>query len=297
LATGGGPSIVSPSDTTTENGVNPKFEADYHINHDQMVYVNVAKGFRPGGIVPIVPPGSPGTGTDCVAALHQIDPNITIEDTRSFKSDSLWNYELGTKTAWLDHRLTFNAAAFYIKWDNIQQQILLPCGFQYRANAGAAVSKGGEMELHARPTEPLEVSLGIGYQNAKITQKGESSPQDVGSPIYQVPDWTGNASAAYTTQLTSSWKMVTDADFSYVGRSFSANNDPANPRERGAYRLINARLAFAHGPLEIAIVGKNLADELANLGDNRSIAAEVPGRPRLFVNQPRTLGVEFRHSF
>ncbi len=91
--------------------------------------------------------------------------------------------------------------------------------------------------------------------------------------------------------------MITGADFSYVGRSFSANNDPGNPRERGAYRLFNARLAFAHGATEIAIVGKNLANEIANLGDNRSIAAEVPGRPRLFVNQPRTLGVEFRQSF
>jgi outer membrane receptor protein involved in Fe transport len=297
LATGGGPSIVSPTDSTTESGVTPKFEADYHITHDQMVYANVAKGFRPGGIVPIVPPGQPGTATDCVAALKQVDPNITIADTRSFKSDSLWNYELGTKTSWLDHRLTVNAAAFYVKWDNIQQQILLPCGFQYRANAGAAVSKGGELELHARPSEPLEVSLGIGYQNAKITEQSEASPQQVGSPIYQVPDWTGNASATYTTNLTSSWTMITGADYSYVGRSFSANNDPANPRERGAYRLIDARVAFAHGPLEIALVGKNLANELANLGDNRSIAAEVPGRPRLFVNQPRTLGLEFRQSF
>jgi outer membrane receptor protein involved in Fe transport len=262
-----------------------------------MVYVNVAKGFRPGGLVPIVPQGQAGTATDCVAALQQSNPNITLAQTRSFKSDSLWNYELGTKTSWLDHRLTVNAAAFYIKWDNIQQQILLPCGFQYRANAGAAVSKGGELELHARPTQPLEVSLGIGYQNAKITQQGESSPQQVGSPIYQVPDWTANASATYTTNLTSSWNMITGADYSYVGRSFSANNDPANPRERGAYRLIDARIAFAHGPMEIALVGKNLANELANLGDNRSIAAEVPGRPRLFVNQPRTVGVEFRQSF
>jgi iron complex outermembrane receptor protein len=90
---------------------------------------------------------------------------------------------------------------------------------------------------------------------------------------------------------------VSGADYSYVGKSFSANNDPANPRERSAYRLINARLALARGPLEIALVGKNLADEVANLGDNRSIAAEVPGRPRLFVNQPRTIGVEFRQSF
>ena len=42
---------------------------------------------------------------------------------------------------------------------------------------------------------------------------------------------------------------------------------------------------------------KNLANEVANLGDSRSIAAEVPGRPRLFVNQPRTIGVEFKQSF
>jgi len=297
LATGGGPAIVSPLITTKESGVNPKFEADYHLTADQMIYVNVAKGFRPGGLVPIVPPGEAGTATDCVAALKQTDPNITIADTRSFKSDSLWNYEVGAKTSWLDHRLTFDAAAFYIKWNNIQQEILLSCGFQYTANAGAAVSKGGEMEIHARPTEPLEMSLGLGYQNAKITQQSESSPQQVGSPVYQVPDWTGNGSVSYTTQLTDSWKMVSGADYSYVGRSFSGNNDASDPRERPSYRLINARLAFDHDSLEIALVGKNLANEVANLGDSRSIAAETPGRPRLFVNQPRTIGVEFRQSF
>jgi iron complex outermembrane recepter protein len=297
LATGGGPAIVSPFVTTTESGVNPKFEADYHLTPDQMVYVNVAKGFRPGGLVPIVPAGQAGTATDCVAALHQTDPNITIAQTRSFQSDSLWNYELGAKTSWLDHRLTFDAAAFYIKWKNIQQEILLSCGFQYTANAGAAVSKGGEMEVHARPTEPLELSLGVGYQNANITQASASSPQQAGSPIYQVPDWTGNGAASYTIQLTSSWKLVSGADYSYIGRSFSGSNNPSDPRLRPSYRLINARVAFAHGPLEIALVGKNLADEVANLGDSRSLAAETPGRPRLFVNQPRTLGVEFRQSF
>jgi iron complex outermembrane recepter protein len=296
LATGGGPAIVSPSVTTTESGVNPKFEADYHITPDQMVYVNVAKGFRPGGLVPIVPPGQAGTATDCVAALQQTDPNQKIADTRSFKSDSLWNYELGTKTEWLDHHLTFDAAAFYIKWNNIQQQVLLSCGFQFITNAGAAVSKGGEMEVHARPTEPLELSVGLGYQNAKITELGKS-PQQVGSPVYQVPDWTGNGSVSYTTQLTSSWKLVSGADYSYIGRSFSGNNNPAQPRLRPAYRLIDARFAFARGPLEIALVGKNLANEVANLGDNRSLAAETPGRPRLLVNQPRTIGVEFRQSF
>jgi iron complex outermembrane receptor protein len=296
LATGGGPFIVSPYETQTESGVTPKFEADYHITPDQIVYTNIAKGYRPGGLVPIVPPGQPGTAIDCVAALKAVDPNINISQTRSFRSDSLWNYELGTKTAWLDHRLTIDAAGFYIRWKDIQQNILLSCGFQYKANAGAAVSKGGELEVRARPTEPLELSLGLGYQNATITEASLESPQAVGSPVYQVPDWTGNGSVSYTTRLRNDWNLVSGADYSYIGRSYSGNNDPGNPRLRPSYRLIDARFALNHGAFEIALLGKNLGNEVANLGDSRSIAAEVPGRPRLFVNQPRTIGVEFRHS-
>lgn len=297
LATGGGPAVVSPPATTKESGVNPKFEADYHLTPDQMIYANVAKGYRPGGIVPIVPSGAAGTATDCTAALKAVDPNINISQTRTYRSDSLWNYELGTKTAWLDHRLTIDAAGFYIDWKNIQQEILLSCGFQYTANAGAAVSKGGELEIRARPTEPLELSLGLGYQDAKITQIGLGSPQSIGSPIYQVPNWTGNGSVQYTVPLTAEWQMVSNADYSYIGRSFSGNNQPSDPRLRPSYRLINAHIGFDHDGFEIALVGKNLANEVADLGDSRSIAAETPGRPRLFVNQPRTIGVEFRKAF
>jgi len=296
LATGGGSVIPSPSVTTTESGVNPKVSVDYHITTDQMLYATASKGFRPGGLVPIVPPGQPGTATDCVAALAAQAPGTSIDSTRSYKSDSLWNYELGAKTAWFDHRVTVNAAAFDIRWKNIQQAVLLSCGFQFITNAGAAESKGGELEVHARAAEHLDLSLGLGYQDAKITEQG-ASPQPVGSPVLQVPDWTGNGSATYTVTLTSSWDLVSTVDYSYVGRSYSGNNDPSNPRERPSYNLLDARFALVHGDLEFALLGKNLTNEAANLGDSRSIAAEVPGRPRLFVNQPRTIGVEFRSHF
>src|SRR4029077_16908113 len=142
----------------------------------------------------------------------------------------------------------------------------------------------------------LEASLGVGYQDAKITEKGDS-PQPVGSPVFQVPNWTGNGSLSYTAPLSNVWNLVSGVDVSYVGSSFSGNNSPGMPRERPAYRLLDARFAFTNGSTEVALVGKNLTNEVANLGDNRSIAAEVPGRPRLFVNQPRTIGVEARKSF
>jgi iron complex outermembrane recepter protein len=81
---------------------------------------------------------------------------ISVDQTRQFRSDSLRNYELGAKTKWLDHRLTENAAAFFVDWKNIQQWILLGCGFLYRANAGAARTRGGELEVNARPwTQPV----------------------------------------------------------------------------------------------------------------------------------------------
>ena len=296
LATGSFDTVVSPQQTITENGTNPKFELDYNFAPDQMVYGLASKGFRPGGVVPIVPAGTPGTANDCVAALAAVNPNLKLADTRSFQSDSLWNYELGTKNSWLDHRIILNAAGFDIRWSHIQQQILLQCGFQFISNAGAAESKGGELDLRARATDRLEVSLGLGYQDAKITEKG-NSPQPVGSPVFQVPDWTGNGALTYTLPLPNDWTSVSVVDYSYVGSSFSANNSPTEPRKRPAYRLLNARLAFAHGATELALVGKNLTNEVTNLGDNRSIAAEVPGRPRLFLNQPRTVGLEVTHHF
>ena len=295
LAVGGG-RIESPEVTNKENGVNPKFELDYHFDPDKMVYALASKGFRPGGVVPIVPPGTPGTANDCVAALAQVNPNITLDDTRSFHSDSLWNYEIGTKTSWLDHRMTLNAAAFYIRWDNIQQAVLLPCGFQFIANAGAAESKGGELELRAAATEHLQASLGVGYQHATITEKGESA-QAVGSPVFNVPDWTANASLSYNRPITNAWNLIGELDYSYVGSSYSSSNTTDLSRKRPAYRLLDARLGFSNGPTELAIVGKNLTNEVTSLGDNRSIAAEVPGRPRLFINQPLTVGVEVIHHF
>ena len=286
--------IVDDNVTTTETAWTPKAQVDYHLTPDEMIYAVAAKGFRPGGLVPSVPSAICG---------GQLPPGVSFSQTRQFASDSLWNYELGSKNTWLDHRLTVNADVFYIDWKNIQQNILLACGFQYRANAAAADSKGAELELNARPIDPLQLSLGVGYQKAKITESSTFSPQKPGDPVFQVPDWTGNASASWTQPLFSAgWTLVGAVDYSYVGRSFSANNlTPVSgvftTRERPSYELLNARIALQHGSWEAAIFGKNLTNEHANLGDSRSIAAETAGRPRLLVNQPQTFGVEARVRF
>jgi iron complex outermembrane recepter protein len=291
-APGGPAQVVDAVTTTKESSTTPKLELDYRVNPADMIYTSAAKGFRPGGLVPSVP---------AAICASQLPPGTNADETRTYKSDSLWSYELGTKTGWLENRLTVDAAIFYIDWKDIQQNILLPCGFQYKANAGAAFSKGGEIEVRALPIDPLELTLGAGNQNARITQAGGPlSPLQVGDHVFEVPDWTGNSSATWTAPLSAEWKLVSEVDWSYVGHSFSANNlAPNSPatRLRPHYDLLNSRFALSHGKVEYAFVGKNLGNTAANLADNRSIAAETPGRPRLVTNQPRTIGLEIRASF
>jgi outer membrane receptor protein involved in Fe transport len=284
--------LVDPSVTTKESSTTPKVQLDYHVNPDVMVYTTAAKGFRPGGLVPSVP---------AALCASQLPTGVTVDQTRQFKSDSLWNYELGIKSAWFDHRLTLDAAAFYVDWKNIQQLILLGCGFQYRANAGAATSKGGEIELNARPIQPLQISAGIGYQKAKISESGADSPQRAGDPVFEVPDITANASLTWTQPVWGNDRIVPGIDYAYVGRSFSANNisglNGFSTRERPGYDVLNARVALEHNDWELALVGKNLTNQHANLADSRSIGAETAGRPRLVTNQPQTIGLEFRAHF
>jgi iron complex outermembrane recepter protein len=287
--------VTDTAGKLTEVGVNPKVQADYQINNDAMVYTTAAKGFRPGGIVPTVPSAAALGCPNQLAAL-----GLTTQQTHQYQSDSLWNYELGAKTAWFENRLTVNADVFYIDWKNIQQQILLSCGFQFRTNAGAAKSEGGELEVHARPLHGLDISSGVGYQHAVITKAGAggaASPLQPGDRVYQVPDWTANTAATYTSALNSRFNLINNLSYSYVGNSKSANNDPFAPRTRAPYALLDARFALAFAQYEVALVGKNLTNEHANLADNRSIAVELPGRPRIVTNQPITFGIEFRSTF
>jgi len=286
----GGARIVDPTETLIQSGVNPKAELDYQLTGDKMVYASASKGFRPGGFHLSVP-----VAFGCNDSLAEL--GVSEEQARHYKSDSLWNYEVGAKTSWLDRRLTVNGAAYYIDWKNLQQDILLPCGFSYIGNVGSAKSEGFEFETHARPLPQLDLSAGVGYTHAVITSSNATSPQQPGSPVYQVPDWTGNVTATHTQPLPGTFSLVSTLTYAYVGESKSANNDPFNPRDRQPYSLIDARCALTWAQYQLALVGKNLTNKHANLSDSVPEGAEVVGRPRIVTNQPRTIGLDFIATF
>lgn len=289
----GGPGGVALK--TKESGVNPKFLVEYKATRDHMVYASAARGFRPGGINLIIPE------LLCGAELGAL--GLTRDEIVQFSADSIWSYEVGAKTSWFNRRLTVNAAAYRLDWPNVQQTQNLQCGFFFTGNAGKAVNKGFELEIHAAPTRALSFDLGIGYVDAKFTRAGTTLAAPVGTRLYQTPKWTVSGSAHWQEPVTDEIEGFFHIDTSYVGSSISSNNPdlsaPADQRYRvrPSYTLVDVRLGAVIGKTEVGAFVKNLTNEHVNYSDSRSLAAETPGRPRIVTNRPRTIGVEVKTSF
>lgn len=290
----GGVPTVYDAPESSETGVTPKYLLEYKATPDLLLYAVAAKGFREGGNNIALPPGPPPAG--CDADLANL--GVTAASVSSYKSDSLWNYEIGFKSSFADHRYTLNVAGFSIDWDKIQQAVHLPlCGYGYTGNAGRARNKGFEFEFDGRLLPELTLGLGVGYVDAKITEQGPGTPQVAGSPVYQVPDLTVATNLQYERPLTARWSGFARADYSYIGSSYSANNDVQSPRYRPAYQLLDLRFGTRNERYEVTLFVKNVTNKLANLGDAILIGSEEPGHPRFVISTPRTAGIEGRMRF
>jgi iron complex outermembrane receptor protein len=151
-----GLNTVQPtSDKTTTNEFNPRFALDYRFTDDVMAYGSVARGTKPGGY---------GTAQWARPELSELKP------------EELTAYELGTKTTWFGSTLRANGALFYNEYKNRQIGItvfdpLNPAMFPAAgvSNAGAAETKGLEVELQWLATETLTFGLGYAYTDTEWT--------------------------------------------------------------------------------------------------------------------------------
>ena len=291
----GGPSSV-PRQTQKESGIQPKFSLQYQISPGNQLYAVAAKGFRPGGVNGIIP-----TALGCAANLQGL--GLTPADAAFFRSDSVWSYEAGAKTTFLDRKVTANVSGFRIDWNDIQQRIQLQCGFGFRGNAGTARSQGFELEVTARPMNGLTLAGGFGYTDAKFTSTTPGTRFTAGDRVPQVPKYTLTLSGDYSTSISSRASAFIHADYRYVSDSVSAlnANTDANgrliPRIRPSYSIVDLRSGVSFGKQEVAVFIKNAGNVRASLGDALAVAAEAPGRARVSINQPRTIGVELRSRF
>lgn len=127
-----------------ENGTLGKFNLTYKINDTKMIYATWSEGYRPGGI----------------------NRNASLPP---YLSDFLTNYEFGWKTTWLDNRFSFNGALFRQKWDDFQFSIIGGNGLTEIKNANQAQIDGLEMDVKWAATYNLQLTAGVAFYDAKLT--------------------------------------------------------------------------------------------------------------------------------
>jgi outer membrane receptor protein involved in Fe transport len=157
LDNGGAPQLTSGS--KNETPVTPRFGLSYQISDTDLVYFTASRGYRIGGATPQLPP----------AACGGVFPT-------SYASDTVDSLEVGSKDSFLERRLQISASAYFIRWNQIQQTVVVPtCGLQYTANVGDAVSQGFDLQSQWRLTEALSLELALGYDDARYSTDANGS--------------------------------------------------------------------------------------------------------------------------
>jgi iron complex outermembrane recepter protein len=281
----GGPS--SAVNESSDRGLNPKAVLSFQTTPDVLLYASAAKGFRRGGGVAVPQ-----------AICDQDFQDLGITNPTAFDPDSLWNYEAGVKSRLFDRRLRFNAAAYYIKWHNIQQMVTLPgCGFQYTGNFGEAVSKGVEVELAFTPTDFLSLGGQVSFNDAKLTDTVQGSQGRPGDPLEHAPRWTWSAHGELRASLVRHNDAYFRFNHAFVGSATTSFNRASPFYIRDNYHLTDARFGWQRGGWELGLFANNIFNTRAETGLPLSFAADLANSRRIAVNRPRTIGIDAGFRF
>jgi outer membrane receptor protein involved in Fe transport len=222
------------------------------------LYASVGEGLRLGG------PTGPIPATSCTATGDFAQNGITTQPT-SFKSDSLWTYELGSKNILADNRFSLNTAVFYTSWKNVQQQVdLTGCGFVFIENVGNAEIFGGELEAAAKVTRALRVNMTLSRESATITSTTNPLAAPVGAHLIDVPNLTATLGASYTAAMENGSKLVTRANYAWTGHS-NGSLQPLLPTSglpnpafnNNGYGVLNLSASLTHKLYDLTLYAKN----------------------------------------
>jgi iron complex outermembrane recepter protein len=270
------------------SGTTPKYALSYHVTPDILTYASAANGFREGGEVGLLP-------NACDADLAAL--GLTSSPTK-FGPDTVWSYEVGAKTDWLNHTLTVNSALYYIDWRDIQQTIsLVDCGYAFTGNFGTAVSKGAELELQYQPASGLQLGLEGAFNQAQLTSTVAGAQGQVGNTLENSPKWNGAASIEYRRQFAPDLSGFARFDINATSHEYNSFVYTSIYSKDAGYSLANIRFGVRRSRWQSSLFVLNLFDKHAETALPISNAADLPTQRRFSLNRPRTVGLDVRVQF
>jgi outer membrane receptor protein involved in Fe transport len=268
------------------SGTSPRAVVSYRPTDDLTLYATASRGYRPGG---------PNVGL-----AEGIGCELTDAYKPLYDPDSVWNYEIGAKTEFLDRRLSVNVAAYQIDWEDVQQAVTDPgCGYIIVANVGEARSRGFEAEIALRPIDSLLLTAAASYTDAEFTSIDpayQSASESVpGDPLPDVPERKFNAGAEYSLDFGANRTGFLRADWSYLS---SVPTGFTTSDERPSYDTLDASVGLRTDRYEISLYGRNLTNENGVLDIRTGAVSSFEDVFKTRISTPpRTIGVNLKLNF
>lgn len=297
LAGLGQPTVVGKRNVTK---FSPDVKLVWNANDDALLYASWARGYKSGGF----DFRANNKGTFATAA-----------DAFEFEDERATNYELGGKFK-LGGSAELNATAYLTKFDDLQISIFDgTLGFNV-GNAATSQVKGIELDGRWAVSDHVRFNGGLSLMDFEFTdfKNGQCYAGQTGTRVQPnglcdytgltnqlVSDFSGNIGFDFDYQINDTYEITGLASLFHASSyDAAATHDPAGIQP--AYSKLNARIAFApqDGPWEIALLGKNLTDEIIRTytGD-APLAFSSFGRKTnySFFSQGRTITVQGRVKF
>ncbi len=298
--TPGCPAVFSPTNAHF-SATTPRAAITWNISDAKLLYASAAKGYREGAFNPPLNIRyitiydlqnlglCDGTPSNCA----KVAPT-------SVRPDSLWSYELGSKSRFLGNRLSLDASLYLLKWNDTQQIIVLPVSEQdFQENVGHVQSYGAELTVNARVTPMFRVMLAGGFTRATFSDDVPALGSNNGvlnvmrgAKVPGTPEFTALVDADYAFSLSRGVSAFIRGDARLVGRSRGAFELGLPDYERPGYLTSDASIGVTVDRFELSMFVKNLNN-----------AQTVFQRPTLntvaeaYTMRPRTVGLALNYRF
>ncbi|HWW63429.1 MAG TPA: TonB-dependent receptor [Sphingomonadaceae bacterium] len=301
---------------------------EYDVGAENMLYANVATGYKSGGFFPSVPA-----------------PN------NSFKPEELTAFTVGSRNRFFDNTLQINLEGFYWKYRNKQERFLgaTPSGTTglLTTNAGKATLYGANIDLVYKPTRQDTFRFAVEYLHTKydrfvysaynpsvpgpvlnsypaeatgcklgpvvpytdndfVPALQNDSTQSIdcsGKALVRAPKWTGTAGYERVFDLAGGGRIIAGVDAQFATSQYLSPDFIASGRDNG-YVSLDADLTYDTGTgVSFTAWGRNLTNQAICTGGGRyafSRGVAAGGDPTLFyanIRAPRTYGVTARAHF
>lgn len=242
--------------------ISPKIAFNYKWNKDFTTFLSIAKGYKNGGF----------------------NMRAKKEDPIAYKSENIWNYEMGLKSLLLDGKLLLNSNIFYMDLDDKQEMIFGDDYFRqsYITNATSGSSYGIEIDAKYQISNSFNLFATFGYNEAKFDNFKDSLGNYSNKYIPFAPK--------YNYSLGLNFKDFGGFYASAIARGYGKMYlDNLNKYTQNSYTLVDTKIGYEWDNFDIYLYANNIFD--TNY-DYKGYAGRF-----VFLNPQREVGVKFIYRF